>query len=164
MPIQFVLECQELNEKNPLLSPSEFCCLRCWEENAMQLFDWWFSYEFTDGRLSNEILISTDSKIDQSYLPSKWVDFLISNFLTSSACCGQRDHKLINQLMQLVNLFVHLTMEAVSNVPAGKEDIVSQFLYAPFSKLTFNDKLELFGKGRPTPELNLCRKMDFVFK
>ena len=55
-------------------------------------------------------------------------------------------------------------MEAVSNVPAGKEDIVSQFLYAPFSKLTFNDKLELFGKGRPTPELNLCRKMDFVFK
>ena len=41
-------------------------------------------------------------------------------------------------------------METASNVPASEEDIVSQLLYAPFSRLTFNEKLELIGKGRPT--------------
>ena len=48
---------------------------------------------------------------------------------------------------------------ATANVPATVEDIVSHLLHhVPFSRLSFNDKLGLISKGRPTPELSVVQK------
>ena len=48
-----------------------------------------------------------------------------------------------------------------SSVTTSEEDIVANLLSTPFSRLTLNEKLELFGKGRPTPVLNLVQKKAF---
>ena len=51
LPIQPVLECEELNERNPFCQPIRILLLNsCWKENVcFQLCDWWSSYNFTDG-------------------------------------------------------------------------------------------------------------------
>lgn len=49
-------------------------------------------------------------------------------------------------------------MEAGASTTATEEDSVADLLSKLFSRLTFNEKLELIGRGRPTPELNLVQK------
>lgn len=53
---------------------------------------------------------------------------------------------------------VYFTMAAAASNVTEEEDIVSDLLSTPFSRLTFNKKLELVVTGRPTPELKLVQK------
>lgn len=47
---------------------------------------------------------------------------------------------------------------AASNIIASEEDVILILLSKPFSRLTFNAKLEFIGKRRLTPELNLVKR------
>ena len=60
------------------------------------------------------------------------MDFVIANFMTSSARCGQGETRSQANKLANICLFIHVTSEAASNVPASEEDIVSHLLHTVF--------------------------------